>query len=534
MSGQQQHNRRQSTSESANQHLLPTTRPYAFSASGNPTATVKPSLLQNLRKPSTSFQILIGVLVSIFSLTILIDWWTQTQLYRLRYPWMISTISGSNGRSTSWTKLSQNYKGFPICDPFSEPGTIDFNTTNYDDVNWIPFKSSSPTTSKTMKSSTCTTPSPDYLSALRLISQVPISAPLSQREKLIHQPSSSSLNHTESNQEGQDRNRVDKWGRPYPDLTFLRGKTILLIGDSVDRNSLEHLHELVHADVRSLSYHDINRPPSKQWDPRSTPWEVNLGLLNPRNYSNASAPNNLRSFAGLNCKLINGFFYGLDDIDEFSVQSDWHPPGLAESRVRELYAPMMKKYGEEDGAGPSFIMLQSGLWDLAFFGRRNRQRNESTSDPLGQEDLEWWQTRFRSLIKTIKFTWPDTPLWIRTTHRIGEQFWAAHDWQAGLKHGLGKGFVNFFPDHRVHQIRQLQILVANQEGLPIFDFYNLWEGYQHFQDKVHPLKVPGGVLMNQALFYHVWMESIGRFNWDPQYLKRNRIGKLPHHLNEFY
>ncbi|KNE98788.1 hypothetical protein, variant [Puccinia striiformis f. sp. tritici PST-78] len=447
---------------------------------------------------------------------------------------MISTISGSNGRSTSWTKLSQNYKGFPICDPFSEPGTIDFNTTNYDDVNWIPFKSSSPTTSKTMKSSTCTTPSPDYLSALRLISQVPISAPLSQREKLIHQPSSSSLNHTESNQEGQDRNRVDKWGRPYPDLTFLRGKTILLIGDSVDRNSLEHLHELVHADVRSLSYHDINRPPSKQWDPRSTPWEVNLGLLNPRNYSNASAPNNLRSFAGLNCKLINGFFYGLDDIDEFSVQSDWHPPGLAESRVRELYAPMMKKYGEEDGAGPSFIMLQSGLWDLAFFGRRNRQRNESTSDPLGQEDLEWWQTRFRSLIKTIKFTWPDTPLWIRTTHRIGEQFWAAHDWQAGLKHGLGKGFVNFFPDHRVHQIRQLQILVANQEGLPIFDFYNLWEGYQHFQDKVHPLKVPGGVLMNQALFYHVWMESIGRFNWDPQYLKRNRIGKLPHHLNEFY
>ncbi|KAI9620731.1 hypothetical protein H4Q26_013398 [Puccinia striiformis f. sp. tritici PST-130] len=195
---------------------------------------------------------------------------------------------------------------------------------------------------------------------------------------------------------------------------------------------------------------------------------------------------------------------------------------------------MMKKYGEEDGAGPSFIMLQSGLWDLAFFGRRNRQRNESTSDPLGQEDLEWWQTRFRSLIKTIKFTWPDTPLWIRTTHRIGEQFWAAHDWQAGLKHGLGKGFVNFFPDHRVHQIRQLQILVANQEGLPIFDFYNLWEGYQHFQDKVHPLKVPGGVLMNQALFYHVWMESIGRFNWDPQYLKRNRIGKLPHHLNEFY
>ncbi|KAI7940758.1 hypothetical protein MJO28_013043, partial [Puccinia striiformis f. sp. tritici] len=349
---------------------------------------------------------------SIFSLTILIDWWTQTQ---------------SNGQSTSWTKLSQNYKGLPICDPFSEPGTIDFNTTNYNDANWIPFKSSSPTSSTTIKSSTCATPSPDYLSALRLISHVPISTPLSQCGKLIHHPSSSSssTNQTKSHQEGFNRNKVDNWGRPYPDLT---------------------------------------------------------------NYSNSSTPDNLRSFARLNCKLINGFFYGLvsymtnslclnsssdsipkersrrliiiDDIDEFSVQSDWHPPRLAKSRVRELYGPTMKKWEKRT--------VPSGLWDLAFFGRRNRQRNESTSNPLGHEELV-----VANMILILNQDYQIYMARYTLMDMIGKQFWTAHDWQAGLKHGLGKRFVNFFPDHRVHQIRQLQIFVANQEGLPIFDFLNI-------------------------------------------------------------
>lgn len=364
-----------------------------------------------------------------------------------------------------------------------------------------------------------------------------MSLPLDQRNRFIHYPIQSSTPEDQplerDHQTGFNRQSFDVWGRPYPDLNFLRGKTILILGDSVDRNSLEHLYQLVGAHVRSFFYNDINKPPPPGWDPRSTPWEVNLGLLHPRNL-NQTAAGHQSEFAGLNCRIINGFFYGLDDIDEFSVQGDWHAPGLAESRVKELYEPMTKEFGMEDGEEPAFISLQSGLWDLAFFGRRNREANETTDEPLAAEQLDWWQGRFRSLIKTIKITWPNTPIWIRSTHRVGDQFWAAHDWQAGLKHGLGKGFVNFFPDHRVHQIRQMQLFLAREEGLPIFDFYNLWEGFQKFQDKVHPLKVPGGVLMNQALFHHVWMESIGRENWDPNYLSRNRIGKLPHYLNEFY
>lgn len=220
------------------------------------------------------------------------------RLYRIRYPWTFSRSTGTSQSSSSWKELSDSYLGLPTCDPFAEPGWVSFNESFYNDANWIPMDSSCP-------------PSPDYLSALRAIRNVPQSLPLSQREDQIHRPVEPSSQKEFQRGKPSDRHSFDLWGRPYPDLSFLKGKTILLLGDSVDRNSLEHLHQLIHADVRSLHYDDISHPPPSDWDPRSTPWEVNLGLLHPRNYSNASAPDNLRAFAGLNCKLINGFFYGL-------------------------------------------------------------------------------------------------------------------------------------------------------------------------------------------------------------------------------
>ncbi|EGG02549.1 uncharacterized protein MELLADRAFT_72763 [Melampsora larici-populina 98AG31] len=91
---------------------------------------------------------------------------------------------------------------------------------------------------------------------------------------------------------------------------------------------------------------------------------------------------------------------------------------------------------------------------------------------------------------------------------------------------MGPGFVNFFSDVRVHQLQQMQDEVARNEGLPIFDWGKIWEGYQKYQDKVHPQQIPGGVLMNQALLHHVWMESIGRQNWDPSLT--TGLGPLPH------
>ncbi|EFP81283.2 uncharacterized protein PGTG_06904 [Puccinia graminis f. sp. tritici CRL 75-36-700-3] len=188
----------------------------------NPSLPIILTLIKQQQQQHPSLAIAILILISLSTLTILIDYWTQSQLYRLRYPWTLSPSKGSSPSTSSWKSLSEGYLGLPACDPFGEPGTVVLNTSFYHDASWVPFGPS------------CA-PSPDYLSALRAIREVPINLPLSQREALIHRPihPSSSSSKEQEQQEPQqteffDRSGFDLWGRPYPDLTFLRGKTILL------------------------------------------------------------------------------------------------------------------------------------------------------------------------------------------------------------------------------------------------------------------------------------------------------------------
>ena len=50
-------------------------------------------------------------------------------------------------------------------------------------------------------------------------------------------------------------------------------------------------------------------------------------------------------------------------------------------------------------------------------------------------------------------------------------------------------FSNFFTDVRIHQIREMQEQVVVSEGIPSFDFGEMWEGWQSYQQMVHPLLV---------------------------------------------
>lgn len=93
---------------------------------------------------------------------------------------------------------------------------------------------------------------------------------------------------------------------------------------------------------------------------------------------------------------------------------------------------------------PALICLGGGLWDLAYWGRRDRAAGRPVSEPLTAHQLDWWQGRMLSVIRLLKAVFPDTPIWFRTLHRVGENFWASHDWGIGVK--MGHGFVNFFSD----------------------------------------------------------------------------------------
>lgn len=104
-----------------------------------------------------------------------------------------------------------------------------------------------------------------------------------------------------------------------------------------------------------------------------------------------------------------------DDKDDFSAAVDWHAPGKVEDRIDQLYLPFTQRMNRQ----PDFIQLQSGLWDLALFGRQDTRDGVSTKFELTHERLGWWRQRMMSHIKAVERAWPGIPIWLRTTHRVG-------------------------------------------------------------------------------------------------------------------
>ncbi|KAI8456925.1 hypothetical protein BY996DRAFT_6412012 [Phakopsora pachyrhizi] len=115
----------------------------------------------------------------------------------------------------------------PVCDPFAKPGLVLFDKKTYNNANWVPLNK-------------MCEPGFDYLSSLRNIAPIPINSSFQISDTAINHPTRPKAHPTLS-QAGHSREQLDLWGRPCPSLDFLRNKTILYIGDSVDMNALEHL-----------------------------------------------------------------------------------------------------------------------------------------------------------------------------------------------------------------------------------------------------------------------------------------------------
>ncbi|GAA5912095.1 uncharacterized protein JCM6883_007109 [Sporobolomyces salmoneus] len=346
--------------------------------------------------------------------------------------WRLASTTSNESRLYSSLQDDANL----VCDPFAEPGYLHVDDSSPLSTRWIPF------------SDTCE-PSPDWIS---LIASQDLSS-----------------------------------------LSWLANRTILILGDSVDRNGLQHMAEMLGLPRYCVPYDDFSQKgivPSG-WDERGIPWVVEIPWLG--------------------TYFTNGFMYGLDDEDNFRQQPDWHPPGKAEDRVSQLFLPHTSQLPHP----PSFISIHSGLWDLAFFGRQDRVSHTSTEQPLTHARVEWWQRRMRTLLAHVNETWPGIPIWLRKLHRVGPVGGASYDWRhtGQTDTGSQEKFSNFFTNVRVHQIRNMQDQVSIDMGIPSFDFGTIWEGWQGRQQMVHPLKYPGGPVYVQALLHHIYLESLGRENW---------------------
>lgn len=146
--------------------------------------------------------------------------------------------------------------------------------------------------------------------------------------------------------------------------------TILIIGDSVDRNGLVHFCQLMGRNVTISHYTDVSQhpldlpktdprlshgPPLDGWDQRGLPHLCEIPFR---------SGEGRRKEGGVAMRVVNGFHYGMDALDEFNTPAhgDWHAPGRIERRIDELFVPMMEQMGGVNAV--DLIVLHSGMWDL--------------------------------------------------------------------------------------------------------------------------------------------------------------------------
>lgn len=90
---------------------------------------------------------------------------------------------------------------------------------------------------------------------------------------------------------------------------------------------------------------------------------------------------------------------------------------------------------DSERRGPALISLHSGMWDIALFGREDQgQGSGMVEGPLSPQRLRWWRDRMINLIRVLKKTFPNSPIWLRTIHRTGTNL-TRNDWSQGLQYG---------------------------------------------------------------------------------------------------
>ena len=73
----------------------------------------------------------------------------------------------------------------------------------------------------------------------------------------------------------------------------------------------------------------------------------------------------------------------------------------------------------------------------------------------------------------------------------------------------------------------MQEQVAREAGLYIFDFGRVFEGFQAYQDSVHPRTFPGGAVMSRALLHYAYIASEAKRAREPVASEAKAVAFLP-------
>ncbi|KAL1405095.1 hypothetical protein Q8F55_008718 [Vanrija albida] len=233
------------------------------------------------------------------------------------------------------------------------------------------------------------------------------------------------------------------------EVGWLRGRTVLLIGSSHDRNNVQQL-----CDVLKGKYYS---------------WGGHTG-----GYCHA---------AEHDLVLVNWFLYGMVDVEGRYPPGE-SPPNTFERRFAEVLVPKMAETGLSHRS-IDLVVATSLFWDDKFLSEaKTFGVDRAKAHGLLWHEAAWFRHRLRALFAAVRALYPHAPLMFRT-----RQLREVHSNDAML---------------RIFQLDQAARAVAAQEGVALFTWGSKLEGYTVYYDHdQHFALGPNTYVFGDMLFFYL-------------------------------
>lgn len=202
------------------------------------------------------------------------------------------------------------------------------------------------------------------------------------------------------NPDCQPRASGELWARVRrgEDIPGLRDKTVVLFGDSVDRELMTYTCDLAGGYVNQTFQDDHDN----LWNTTTRPWAPNCF---PR----------ICTVPQYNLRMVNYFMYGLDSEGVWSDKSSnfWGP-----FTWRERFDMFVASYKNtlHRGDSPDVIFFNSGLWDFARIDRIGMRANESETLSYNVTTVNTYRTELAAMVARLREAFPESALVYRESH----------------------------------------------------------------------------------------------------------------------
>lgn len=249
-------------------------------------------------------------------------------------------------------------------------------------------------------------------------------------------------------------------------LGFLRGKKVVVLGSSLDRNALTSFC-FVHGGH----------------------WTENQGA---RGLFKCGFPE-LDDFS-----VTFAFTFGtLEMDDDLRASFVGPPPYKFESRIEQLYLPALKTLGDM----PDMIIWASGTWDILGFRKKLRGANPSAwkEEPMSWDELSWHRQRLNEIHSYITTTFPGVPLMYRPPTYLKAMGASSNSFLAGIN-DQNVQIVNA----GVYAFRESAKAAMSRLEVPLFRWAEKLVGSSQYEDPVHFRKGTGtDFLYGELLLYYL-------------------------------